>query len=93
MTILSNNIRRSKIVAAAIALVITCLSGWGVIHLVPFLEYVGFVGVMAMVMITGPHGGGVIGGFIFVMVNTVTYYFILRAIGYVYDHTLKKKLH
>jgi hypothetical protein len=65
-----------------VALAFSLLSGWGVLHVVPVLEYMGFVGVMAMVMVTGPHGGGAIGGVVFIIVNTVTYYLLIRTFVY-----------
>jgi len=44
---------------------------------------VGIVGGMAMIFITGPHGGGtheqnVAGGIVFVIVNTVVFYFLIK---------------
>jgi len=69
-------IRNLNFLALAFAFLLALLSGWGYLALCKPLVYVGFIGLTATVMVTGPHGSSVIGGALFLIVNTATYYLL-----------------
>ena len=55
------------------------------------LSYVGFVGLMTMVLFTGPHGDtNVAGGFVFLATNTVVYYYVFKFGIYLYRKALSR---
>ena len=65
------------------SLTTSLLCGWGTIHFITLLTYLGFPGAIVMVMIVGVHGADnnmvrVIGSVFYVIANTITYYFIFR---------------
>jgi len=76
--------KRATLFTGALALACISLSGlkfYSAFGLCLFM--VGIVGGMAMIFITGPHGGGtheqnVAGGIVFVIVNTVVFYFLIK---------------
>ena len=62
-----------------VSLIPSGLSAWGLVHLVAPLIYLGFPGVMVFVMVAGVHGTmNVVGGILFVIVNTAFYFFVFR---------------
>jgi hypothetical protein len=66
------------------ALAMSLLSGWGGLHFIGPLFFLGFPGGVAMYfVIGGAHGPsshiqGILGGFTFVIVNTVFFYYVFR---------------
>ncbi|HEY6445155.1 MAG TPA: hypothetical protein VIY53_01745 [Acidobacteriaceae bacterium] len=72
----------SRSFALVVAVIVACISAWGAIHFVSPLFYLGFPGAMAMIVITGAHGGTkvqeIIGRSLFLIVNAGVYYFLIR---------------
>ena len=68
----------------SLALLLTLVAGWSGLKAFSFALFcVGIVGAIPMILIEGVHGGGthvenVIGGVVFVVVNVLFYYFVLR---------------
>jgi hypothetical protein len=66
------------------ALLISLLCGWGGLHFIAPLFFLGFPGGVAMlIVIGGPHGPnshaqGVLGGVVYVIVNAVFFDYVLR---------------
>jgi hypothetical protein len=72
-----------NLTALAIAIVITFIAGWAGIRDIRPLFYLGFIGAVPMMLITGVHGGGTslqnaIGYTVFVLANAAFYYYIVR---------------
>jgi hypothetical protein len=68
-----------KAVVAVIAILITLLAGWSALRDIDPLFYLGLVGTIPLMLITGVHGGGthvqnLIGGTLFAIVNFAFYY-------------------
>jgi len=69
---------RSQFFTVAIATVLACISGWGYLHGIDLLAYLGALGGMAMFMVNGAHGGNIFGGLVFIIVNAVVYYYLTK---------------
>jgi L-lactate permease len=67
-----------------LALFVTLVAGWSGLKATWLpLFYLGIVGAIPMALIEGVHGGGTLaqdiaGGFVFVFVNVIFYYFVFR---------------
>ena len=73
-----------KLWSFLLALFVTLVAGWSYLKGISFALFcLGFVGVYPMLLIEGVHGGGtraqdIAGGFVFVFVNVIFYYFVFR---------------
>ncbi len=76
--------KQLKLWSCFFAVALTLAAGWaGLKGTSLTLFYVGIVGAIPMILIEGVHGGGthvenIIGGVVFVFVNVMFYYFVLK---------------
>jgi hypothetical protein len=73
-------------VISLLAITFTLIAGWAALRDVSPLFYLGLVGAVPLILITGVHGGGTsventIGGTVFVIVNFAFYYVVLAWIA------------
>jgi hypothetical protein len=67
----------SDYVLLLIAISLTSVSGWAYLTLhLYYLCYLGSVGLMAAIMVQGPHNLNALGGCVFVIVNTAFFYYL-----------------
>ncbi len=75
-------LNRRLIVPFILSLGLALLCGWGTIHFIDNLFYLGIVGGMAFVLVNGVHGGNeaqkIIGGFFYISVNTLVFCWLLN---------------
>jgi hypothetical protein len=73
-----------KLWSSFLALALTSIAGWAGLKGFSFALFcLGIVGAIPMILIEGVHGGGthaenIFGGVVFVLVNFIFYYFVLR---------------